>query len=383
MKTFAAIQHDTRNLEAGTSRTVEVQGKSYLFFGGTAYLGLNQHPGFTALVKEGIDLYGLNNGTSRTNNIQLGIYNAAEAYAAERFGFRNSILLSSGYLAAQLAVRYYSKFYSASQILYSPSCHPALWLDQAPGVTGTFEEWARQTVDWINHQPENEFLVISNTVDNVQPRRFDFSPFLQLSANKKIHFILDDSHGIGVFHPSETTVEGFKESCKRAESVTKNNIETNAQTSDHTPAAHSIRITVLGSLAKGIGIDAGIILSDHEDLDDLRSTGFYMGASPTAPAFLHAFMHAEQIYEDQWRLLHRNIERFTKELSAISAWQYVPNYPVFLKPNEALFDRLLANNILITSFPYPTSKDPVLDRIVLSAAHEEADIEQLLSVLNG
>lgn len=356
----ATITPHSRNLQQGTGREILVNGQPFLFFGGTAYLGLNQHPEFMALVKEGIDRYGLNNGTSRTNNIQLGVYEEAEAFAAQRFGFQESILVSSGYLAAQLAVRTLTQDVGPNQILFSPSCHPALWLNVHPGMMGDFDDWAVSSVAYINQRPEKHFVLISNTVDNVQPRRFDFTPFLSLHPSKSVHFLLDDSHGIGVFHPSETAIGDFKQ---------------NLLSSSHS-------LTVVASMAKGYGIDAGAIFSDSATIAKLKKTGYFVGASPSAPAFLHAFINGEGIYEAQWQKLNSNIHHFCSGLKDLSKWMRVPNYPVFLKPGVALFEILAENGMLITSFPYPNPDDPALDRIVISAAHEVRDIDKLLGVLN-
>lgn len=84
---------------------IAVDGKSYLYFGGTAYLGMPTNPDFIKLYVEGIGKFGLNNGTSRTNNIQLGIYDEAEKASAARYGAAAALITSSGYLAAQLTVK--------------------------------------------------------------------------------------------------------------------------------------------------------------------------------------------------------------------------------------------------------------------------------------
>lgn len=349
------ITDRSRHLDQGTGRMVIVEDRHYLFFGGTAYLGLNRHPDFTALFKEGLDRYGLNNGTSRTNNVQLGIYGDAEKYAARKFGFEDTILLSSGYLAAQLAVRQISKHYSSDQILYSPCCHPALWLDGKPTATGGFADWANATVDYINNNTSDSFLIISNTLDNVQPRRFDFSVFQAIHPGKKVHFILDDSHGLGVFHPSETSVRISQQA--------------------------GLKLTVVASLAKGTGIDAGIIMADLQTTDKLRKTGVFVGASPSAPAFLYAFLNGEQVYQEQWERLRANIQFFEQHLPQRNEWVYIEDYPVFYSPGKSYFDHLATNQILISSFPYPDPNDPPLDRIVLSAAHTQEDLEKLIALL--
>lgn len=392
MKSPEDITSFSRHLEYGTGRTVMIREHSYLFFGGTAYLGLNQHLGFTALFEEGLQRYGLNNGTSRTNNVQLGIYDAAEQHAAEKFGFEQAMSLSSGYLAAQLAVRQISNNYSPDQILYSPCSHPALWLNGKPTVnretsggkpsgnsfpSESFQEWAMATVQQINNSAEDSFLLISNTLDNVQPRRFDFSVFDAVRPDKKIHFILDDSHGLGIFHPSRTSAQwDFRKQSQGQQSSRY------SQSQPQPTAPHpSLKLTVVASLAKGSGIDAGIILSDQQTIQELRRTGVFVGASPSAPAFLYAFLKGDGIYQEQWEKLNTNIRFFEKHLPHREQWVYIPDYPVFYRPGVQYFDNLAEKEILISSFPYPDPADPPLDRIVVSAAHTREDLEKLISCL--
>src|SRR5690606_14407909 len=73
-----------QELHQPIGRIIRQAGKGYHFFGGTAYLGLSTNEEYTELFKEGVDRYGLNNGTSRSNNVQLGIYKDAESNMASR-----------------------------------------------------------------------------------------------------------------------------------------------------------------------------------------------------------------------------------------------------------------------------------------------------------
>ncbi|RYG20428.1 MAG: aminotransferase class I/II, partial [Chitinophagaceae bacterium] len=100
------------------SRKISVDNESYLYFGGTAYLGIPQHEGFQKLYLQGLGLFGLNNGTSRSNNVQLPIYDEAEQFAATYFGSESCLITSSGYLAAQLTIKH---LFSVGEVRYAPA----------------------------------------------------------------------------------------------------------------------------------------------------------------------------------------------------------------------------------------------------------------------
>lgn len=353
--------------EQATGRTIQVGGQKHLFFGGTAYLGLNNHPDFIALFIEGLHKYGLNNGTSRTNNVQLHIYQEAEQHAAQKFGFESALLLSSGFLAAQLTVQTITA--GGAGVYYSPSCHPALRLYAGGRHSGhsfspksqPVDQWVQAIVAEINASQQDSFVIISNTIDNVIPTRHNFSGFDTILPTKNIHFILDDSHGLGVYHPDRTSVH----------------------TGQLLPAlGDNIKITVVASMAKGMGIDAGIVLGDKHTLNTLTKSPIYIGASPSAPAFLHTFVHGEHIYQSQWHKLRDNIQFFLSQIRK-DQFNFLPDYPVFqLKNPESnsemrFFDTLFDRNIVISSFPYPDPNDIAVERIVLSAVHEKTDLKEL------
>src|SRR5690554_877959 len=162
------------NLESASDREIKVGDHSYLYFGGTAYLGLNNNLNFIDLYKEGLTRYGVNNGTSRNNNVQLDIYNKAENVAAQRFETESALIMSSGFLAAQMAIKYFA---TKGELLYTPTSHPALWLESSPNSSLTTKDWLSFIIQYINDSPSNDFVVVSNTIYNWVPEIYDFSLF--------------------------------------------------------------------------------------------------------------------------------------------------------------------------------------------------------------
>lgn len=343
---------DFTHLHQPTGRLIRANEREYIFFGGTAYLGLLVNEAYVDLYMQGISIYGLNNGTSRNNNIQLGIFDVAEEVAAIRFGFEDAVLVSSGYLAAQLVIRCLSGF---GALLYAPSCHPALWLDATPDVIGTMDSWLKETVQLINGSSQESFVIVSNALDNLTPEHYDFSPLLEIAPQKKVVLIIDDSHGIGV--------------------VRQNKVSTELSMFNDT----AVEVVVVASLAKGMGTDAGIILSSHKWTNWFRKSPFFTGASPASPASMFAFTNSQDIYEEEFKKLHQNIESFTNLIG--NNLNYIPNFPVFSSTEPELYQKLTHNGCLISSFPYPLESDPLLNRIVLSSLHISDDLKKLAQVI--
>ena len=335
-------------------RTLTHGGKTYLFFGGTAYLGLNSHPDIIHLYKEGLDRYGTNVGTSRNNNVQFGIYDEAEKNVAERFGYADSLVVSSGFLASQLAIRTLTQ---DMNVYFAPNAHPALWLDQQqknPALP--FETWAAQTAEQINQSEQKHVVIASDTFASIRPACYDFSVFSKIDDRKEVYFLLDDSHGFGVF---QNPTIAYLQKLNR-------------------PNFHFVTV---GSLAKGLGVDAGILLGDTETIAQLRKTAVFAGASPPSPAAMYVLCKSSTIQHIQLEKLQERMAWFEEGLRI--ACQTVAGFPVYCFDDPSLYHRLLEEGIVISSFPYPNPSAPPLNRVVINSLHQQEDILRLTDVINA
>lgn len=337
-------------LDGPFSASIKIDGLDYLYFGGTAYLGIPQDQQFIQYYLEGIKKFGLNNGTSRTNNVQLGIYDRAEEFAAEHFGAEAALITSSGYLAAQLVVKQLSNF---GEVRYAPATHPALWLDENPKIEGTFTDWANQLVDEINTSENNKWVIISNSMNNLFPEIYDFSFTQKIKKDKQLVLIVDDSHGIGVNNNGLGAYAKIEQS-------------------------ENVAAVVVASMAKALGVDAGLILGPLELIKQLKQTEEFFGASPPSAAGLFAFMNAKDIYASALQKLKENMLLISNALANNQAWHFIEGFPVFYSKNVELSHDLIQKQILVSSFPYPDKNGPIINRIVLSSWHDKNDITKLI-----
>ncbi len=338
----------------GVGRTFGHLGKTYLFFGGTAYLGMNALPEALRLHREGLRKYGTNVGSSRNNNVQLDIYGHAEEYLANWLGFEASIVVSSGFLATQLAVR---SLMQDAEIYYAPGSHPALWTTPiSPAPQQSFDEWVTATTAHINRSNSAKFVVASDTFASIKPICYDFSAFCEINDGKDVYFLLDDSHGFGVFqNPSITYLRQL-----------------------HRPHFHFV---LTGSLAKGLGIDAGVILGEAAVMNGLRENPIYAGASPPSPAAMHALIHGRSLYEKQRERLQKRMEWF--EAIIQTPHQSFAGFPVYCFDDANLSHYLATRNIVISSFSYPLPTDPLLNRVVINSLHTKADIRTVAKAIHA
>jgi 8-amino-7-oxononanoate synthase len=351
-ETTINMKPNFKSIDQPFSNQINIEGNTYLYFGGTAYLGIPKNQDFINLYIEGIKKFGLNNGTSRTNNIQLGIYNDAEKVAAARYGAEAALITSSGYLAAQLTVKALCRL---GEVIYGPAAHPAIWLveNQTKNLM-LFRDWEQETIERINSSEEKTWVLISNSMNNLVPETYHFDFVKEIRKDKNIILIVDDSHGIGVTNDGMGAIVNL-------------------------PKQENIDNVVVASMAKALGVDAGIVLASNKIIDKLKSTNTFIGASPPSPAALYAFIHAEEIYRKALNKLKNNMIMLEKASNL--TWTHEDGFPVYLLGDSNLAERLLKKQILISSFPYPTPTDKLLNRIVLSSWHTDADVAMLILAL--
>ncbi len=341
-------------VDAFPGRSITVNGKSYLYFGGTSYLGLQTDAAFKELFVKHLKRYGTNYGASRKANVQISIFDEVEAYLAKLTGSQSCTTLSSGYLAAQLVAQ--SMNTNAYELFYAPESHAALRI--APKQSYANYSDLEQAVR--SHLKRNKSIpvVFIDSIDVLGSGYPDFTALRRLPL-KEVVLVVDDSHGIGIVGN------------KGAGSYTRAK-QLNAR-----------ELIVCCSLGKGFGIQAGAILGTKNRIQQFTNTDFFGGASPASPAALATLLAGETIFDDKRKNLQSNIRLFLDSLKNTKRLHALDNYPAFYFSDTQIASFLEKNNILITNFNYPNIDSPLMSRIVISAAHEKADILYLAKLLNS
>ncbi len=328
-----------------------MEGKS--FFGGTAYLGMSFNEKFRQLVFEGIERYGVNFGASRNNNVTLDIFALAEAQAAKRSIAEDSIIVSSGYLSAQLVIQHFIGKY---RLIYAPDTHPALWVGSPNPPKISFSAWTEKAVDEVNSS-EEPVLLITNSLNNLFPEIYEFEWLRKIKPGRKVYLLVDDSHGLGI---TGDNGEGVY---------------------TRLPKLMHIESIVIASMAKAIGIDAGLILGTKKIINELRTSPIYAGASPPSPGLLYAYVHSSHVYKEELDKLRVNMKFFRSFIEDNKDLYYLKDFPVYLISDDKVADNLSSRGILISSFAYPDPTGKVLNRIVINSTHTKEEIKNLAEAI--
>ena len=87
-------------------------------------------------------------------------------------------------------------------------------------------------------------------------------------------------------------------------------------------------------------------------------------------------------YKTLRTILFQNLHQFENLIGTENqVLRSVPEYPVHFSTIKTLSNHLLLHQMYVSHFPYPTSLDEPVTRIVLSALHLPEDIERLASAI--
>ena len=331
-------------------RTITIKDDEYLYFGGTSYLGMATLPEFQSLIFKNIKKWGTFYGSSRNANVKLSVYDKVEQLFSEQIGSEASLTVSSGTLAGRLVMDFLAT--QIQTFFHYPKTHPAvLAKDSLPLF-----------VDNKLHPKllDNSVEEIAITVDailslEVTPTSFDF--INDISSKKKITLVVDESHSLGIVG-------------KKGEGIFS---------SISTKILH--RKIMISSLGKALGLSGGIIASDKEFINALKKEPVFISSSGANPAYLETYLQSQDLYKIQRQKLQLNLEFLKVALHLTKEIKFTDKYPVIYCYNDAIFDKLLENNIIITRFKYPTYKK-MMNRIVITANHTKNDLEKLINILN-
>ncbi len=341
-------------IDGSPGRKIKIHGKKYLYFGGTAYLGLQTDKDFQDLFIKNIRKYGTNHGTSRKSNVRIPVYGKAEALLASIVGSDAALTMSSGYLAGQLIAQNLNR--PRYRLFYAPNTHSALHNNPNKPYT----DLKTLNLAITQHLALNDNIIPVLLLDSIDFIGHNFPKFDVLSnlPLDKIILIVDDSHGIGIIGENGEgafrTLQGF-----------------NAK-----------ELIICCSLGKGYGIQAGAVLGSNERIEQLRGTAFFGGASPATPFGMASFIEGQSIYTSKRSKLYRNMAYFEGSLNYIDFFHHLDGHPTYTFSSPKMADYIQKKGFIPTNFKYPAESSSVMSRIVLSSHHTQKDIGDLCKCIN-
>lgn len=330
-------------------RIIEVDQKQYLYFGGTAYLGLPTNTAFQELVIKNILKWGTTYGSSRTANIKLSAYTAGEKFLAQHIGSEDTVTVSSGMLAGKLVVDLLKKqtdcFFHLNEI------HNAITISESLPV---FEN-GKLNNRLLDSKTE-KITILTDGVPSFQTKPVNLSFLKEIPNHKEITLVVDESHSLGIVGENGSGI----------------------YSSINFPIKKKILVSSLG---KAFGLTGGVIASDFDFISQIKEMETFTSAAGMNPAFVQTISDASEIYKTQHQKLLDNLSYIDSVLNKSNVVKFDKNYPLIYLLSKDLVEKLKGEKIIIASFKYSKDAEP-LNRIVVTANHLKEDLDKLVGVLN-
>ncbi|TDE43798.1 pyridoxal phosphate-dependent aminotransferase family protein [Flavobacterium rhamnosiphilum] len=331
-------------------RIIEIENEEYLYFGGTAYLGLPTHPEFQKLLLKNILQWGTAYGSSRSANIQLTAYENGERFLANYIKADDALTLSSGMLAGKLIVEALTP--ETDCFFHFPDTHTAI---KVPNSLPVFigNELNPRLLDNVTEK----ITILTDSVPSFHIKPIDLSILNSIPSNKEITLVIDESHSLGILGTY---------GCGIYSTINIPNIK---------------RKIMVSSLGKAFGLTGGVIASDSEFINQIATHDTFVSSAGMNTAFVQTMADAAAIYLQQHQKLKDSLNYINTHLIKNRVVHFDPNYPLIYPEIEGLNEIFTANKIIVTNFKYPTdTKD--LNRIVITANHKKEDLDKIIHILN-
>jgi 7-keto-8-aminopelargonate synthetase-like enzyme len=331
-------------------RIIEIENEEYLYFGGTAYLGLPTHPEFQKLLIKNILQWGTAYGSSRSANIQLSAYENGERFLANYIKTDAALTISSGMLAGKLVVEALTP--ETDCFFHFPDTHIAIKVSNSLQVF-IGEKLNPRLLDNV----AEKITILTDSVPSFHIKPIDLTILNSIPSNKEITLVIDESHSLGIIGTN---------GCGIYSTINLPNIK---------------RKIMVSSLGKAFGLTGGVIASDSEFINQMTTHDTFVASAGMNAAFVQTMADADNIYLQQHKKLKDNLNYIDAHLIKNKAIHFDSNYPLIYPEIEGLNEIFTANKIIVTNFKYPTdTKD--LNRIVITANHTKEDLDKIIHILN-
>ncbi len=285
-------------MEGPPGALTRIDGREYLYFGGSGYLGLAAHPEVIGAACEALRRYGVHTSTSRSGYGNNPLTVEVERLAAEFFGTAGAFYFASGYVGNHMLISALAE--RADVVLADESAHFSL--AEASRLLGrAIEHFRHCDVEDLGQKlrqrvgPGQRPLVLTDGVFSLTGEVPPIDRYVKLlRAYETATLLVDDAHGVGTLGSNG---RGSLEHLGLWEDVNRD------------PAGGGLGIYVCGTLSKAIGGFGGVLPGSLALLDRVRRTShYYEGASAPMSAAAGATRKALEIVIGQPQLRLRLAE---------------------------------------------------------------------------
>ena len=375
------VGYEPATEERGPRYRLQDADGPFIRMNSNSYLSLSHHPELMAAADEATHDFGVGPGAVRFIDGTFAHHVELERRIAEYLGRPAAKIFNSAYtanLGQALAIASDATYWVGDALNHN-SIIRAMRIAGVPRANkaiyghNDMDDLARK----LDEVPEGIRRVVV-IFDGVFSMRGDFAPVDEINRRLEPHrerfpegvvTVIDDSHGIGAFGA------------------------TGRGTEEHAGARADI---VVGTFGKAFGVNGGFVASSGAVIEAIRQKAdTYIYTNPLGVADCAAALAALEVAdggEGRRRLehLHQRIRQFRAGLDRLG-WESIPGphpvVPLLVRDTDrtrALVRHFYEHGVLVVGLTFPVvPRGDETIRFQVNAAHTEADIVEVLAVLEA
>lgn len=364
------LRRRRRTLDAPCGPEAIIDGRPVVAFCSNDYLGLANHPAIVAAAQEAAGRWGVGSGASHVVSGHLRPHEDLEARLATFIGRERALYFTTGYMANLAIVPTLVERHDA---IFADRLNHASLIDAALLARAEHVRYPHGDVDALAARLEQSRarrkLILTDAVFSMDGDLAPLPELFALAERFDAWLVVDDAHGFGVLGPSG-----------------RGSIA-------HFELPPSPRLILMGTLGKAAGVSGAFVAGDQRVIDWLvqraRPYIFTTASSPLIAAALLASLDLIAAGDERRAHLRRLIDRLRSGLEELP-WRLLPSptaiQPLLIGGNDAvvrLSERLFARGLWVPAIRPPTVPAGTARlRISLSAAHDETQIDALITALH-
>ncbi|MBC7877265.1 MAG: aminotransferase class I/II-fold pyridoxal phosphate-dependent enzyme [Anaerolineales bacterium] len=348
---------------------VKVKGRTMGMYASYSYLGLVNHPRINEAAKKAVDQWGTGTNGVRTLAGTLTLHNELEETIANFKHTESAITYTSGYVTNLTVI---SSLMGRGDYIFSDKINHASIVDGCLMSGAEFRRFRHNDMEHLegllkNAPSDIAKLVIADSVFSMDGDIIDLPKTIELCKKYNAWLMIDEAHSVGVLGKTGTGIE------------------------EHFGLGDVIDIK-MGTLSKTIPSVGGYVAGKKDLIDYLRhGSRAYIFSAALPPAQAAAANESFKVILDEpWRIdrLNANTKQFIGGLKGMGFDTLLTEtaiVPVMCGTDEMAFEltkQCQENDIFVLPVVSPAVQEGMSRlRATVTAAHEPADIEHAMSVI--
>jgi len=370
-------------MESPPGATTVIDGRSYVYFVGTGYLGLQGRKEVIRAACEATERYGIGSATSRIGFGNTPPTLEVERLAAELFGLDDAFYFMSGYVGMNILVQAMADTFDA--VFVDEASHYCV-MEAAQASGRPVRSFRHCDIDDLravlsaNLEQSGRPMVLTDGVFAVRGNVAPLNEYRRVLADHPGSLLcVDDAHGLGVLGD-------------RGRGTLEHTGMFDAQVNADSPATDLPRLFLCSTMSKAVGGYGGIIPGSHALIDRLKRTStYYSGTNPPPVPVAAATARALQVIAAEPELRTRlwsNVDLLKQGLRQLGLPTDDTPVPIVClmignaQNMQRIRDELMRQGIVVAYMAaYSGLGQEGALRLAVFATHTEAMIEQLLDTL--